>query len=354
MNDLYLIGNGFDLAHRLETSYNHFLLWYLNDFFKNAFRKDHYEDDLLKIDRQGLPYNLPSDFSSIKDISQKLKDLDYRLKAKHDFLGGIIENCRDYKWVDIEYEYYMALVDIYKRFEKTGLFRDKNTDKELESLNKCFDLIREKLVEYLNTIEITEQNQINHIGKKLKEYTGIDASDSGKKLILNFNYTSTIDLYYNWDFNKNVQLIHIHGKLNDKSNPIIFGYGDEIDGYYNKMKQLNQNDFLVNMKLFDYLKTKNYQDLMSFINSDQYAVKIMGHSCGVSDRVLLNKIFEHPNCVKIKIFFHEKENGDDFSEKVKDISRHIEKKSVLDLVCERGISEPLIPYQEQNISVATE
>lgn len=27
MNDLYLIGNGFDLAHGLKTSYNDFLLW---------------------------------------------------------------------------------------------------------------------------------------------------------------------------------------------------------------------------------------------------------------------------------------------------------------------------------------
>ncbi len=30
MNKLLIIGNGFDLAHGLKTSYNHFLLWYLD------------------------------------------------------------------------------------------------------------------------------------------------------------------------------------------------------------------------------------------------------------------------------------------------------------------------------------
>jgi hypothetical protein len=230
--------------------------------------------------------------------------------------------------------------------ERNNILRSDIHFTQVKELNYCFGEIKKKLVEYLSRIQITEKSQIFHIGKKLKEYTGIDATNSGKKLILNFNYTSTIDLYYNWDFNKNVQLVHIHGKLNDKSNPIIFGYGDEIDGYYNRMKQLNQNEFLKNMKSYEYLETSNNQKLNTFLEEEIYTVKIMGHSCGVSDRFLLNKIFEHPNCEKIKIFFHEKENSNDFSEKVKDISRHLEKRNVLDLVCERGISEPLIPYHE--------
>ena len=38
---------------------------------------------------------------------------------------------------------------------------------------------------------------------------------------------------------------------------------------------------------------------------------IMGHSCGNSDRTLLNTIFEHENCVSIKPFYHEwEENGE--------------------------------------------
>ena len=32
MNRLVLIGNGFDLAHGLNTSYKHFICWYLNQW----------------------------------------------------------------------------------------------------------------------------------------------------------------------------------------------------------------------------------------------------------------------------------------------------------------------------------
>ena len=49
----------------------------------------------------------------------------------------------------------------------------------------------------------------------------------------------------------------------------------------------------------------------------------MGHSCGLSDRILLNSIFEHNNCNKIQIFYYQK-NKDytDYFEKTQEISRH--------------------------------
>jgi hypothetical protein len=42
----------------------------------------------------------------------------------------------------------------------------------------------------------------------------------------------------------------------------------------------------------------------------------------LSDRTLLNEIFEHENCSKIKIYRHEREDGtDDFREKTFSIGR---------------------------------
>ncbi len=35
MNDLLIIGNGFDLAHGLETSYNHFIENLINELCKS-------------------------------------------------------------------------------------------------------------------------------------------------------------------------------------------------------------------------------------------------------------------------------------------------------------------------------
>ncbi len=348
MNDLYLIGNGFDLAHGLKTSYSDFLLWYLNGFLKRFWQKDHYEDELMKIDRRGVKYHFPEKFDTISSILQFLKDYKYERKAHHDFFEKIILNYHDCKWVDIEYEYYMALVDIYKRFEKTGLLRDKNTDKELDILNKCFDSIKEKLKEYLTEVAgVLTKEPLNNIKNILW-----DISDENQKLVLYFNYTSTIKAYFSIHLLKNDDLIYIHGKLDDPKNPIIFGYGDEIDPYYEKIENLNNNEFLKNIKSFGYFKTTNYQDTIRFIESGDFTVKILGHSCGLSDRILLNTIFEHPNCKAIKIYYYQKsETENDYFEKTQEISRHFKasgKGNMRTKIIPFPESVPLMPFDENN------
>lgn len=336
MNDLYLIGNGFDLAHGLKTSYNDFLLWYLNDFFKKSFRKDHHEDDLLKIDRLGAHYNLPDDFNSVKDIFQKLNDLSYKLKANHDFFGRIIENYRDYKWVDIEYEYYMALVEIYRDMEKSNVLRSDFHFSRVKPLNDCFETIKIKLVEYLHSIEISSDLKNKHIEEILFEGTGTPETrakgqlggllsneiSKGEKLFVCFNFTPMMEIYVKKPFLK-YDLIYIHGELSELLNPIIFGYGDEMDPHYEKIENLNTKEFLDNMKSFGYFRTDNYQRVIRFVDSGEFTVKILGHSCGLSDRILLNSIFEHKNCEKIKIYHYEKSpTENDYFEKTQEISCH--------------------------------
>jgi L-lysine 2,3-aminomutase len=53
----------------------------------------------------------------------------------------------------------------------------------------------------------------------------------------------------------------------------------------------------------------------------------MGHSCGNSDRTLLNTLFEHKNCVSIKPYYYEwtdEEGGhsDNYIEIIQNISRN--------------------------------
>ena len=119
-------------------------------------------------------------------------------------------------------------------------------------------------------------------------------------LLLNFNYTNTAKkLYVKSDHYPKCELIHIHGELDDKNNPIIFGYGDEMHEDYKKIVDLNNNAYLENIKSIRYLETDNYRRLLGFIDSAPYQIYIMGHSCGNSDRTLLNTLFEHKNCLSI-------------------------------------------------------
>jgi hypothetical protein len=350
MNDLYLIGNGFDLAHGLKTSYNDFLLWYLNGFLKNLWNKTYYEDDLMKVQVMGSTYQLPSNFTSIKDVMTWLEEHNYFRESHHDFFDKILKNYRNFKWVDIEYEYYLSLIDLYKKYERNVFSSRVHFCSLVKDLNTCFDFLKKNLIAYLQTIEITSKQENMHLESILLEGNGPKQNEKGEKLYVYFNYTATMELYSR-NFIKENNLVYIHGDLQNLSNPVIFGFGDEMDNHYGEVEDFNNNELLMNIKSFGYFKTNNYQRVNSFIEGDgkEFTVKILGHSCGLSDRILLNTIFEHPNCKWIKIYYHQKSQYEnDHFEKTQEISRHFkasEKGNMRARIVSFTDSDPLLPLR---------
>lgn len=159
-------------------------------------------------------------------------------------------------------------------------------------------------------------------------------------MFLNFNYTNLEEEYIDKKSKEiNPLDIHIHGELKDPENPIIFGYGDELEENYTKIENLQDNEYLENIKSIKYQETNNYKNMLNFINSDKYQIIILGHSCGNSDRTLLNTLFEHENCVSIKPYYYQykdektEEIKDNYSDIVRNISRSFtDKKSMRDKV----------------------
>lgn len=137
-------------------------------------------------------------------------------------------------------------------------------------------------------------------------------------MLLSFNYTPTANMYGNFNLEHNF----IHGVLEHPEH-IIFGYGDELDKFYQDLLDKNDNELLKNVKSVKYLETRHYHEMLEFLMSAPFQVLIMGHSCGNSDRTLLNTVFEHGNCVSIKPFYHKWEGGgDNYLELVQNISRN--------------------------------
>ena len=83
--------------------------------------------------------------------------------------------------------------------------------------------------------------------------------------------------------------------------------------------------------------------MLSSIESEPYQIFVMGHSCGNSDRTLLNTLFEHKNCVSIKPFYHLREDGtDNYNEIVQNISRNFTNKAAMrERVVNKTYCEPL-------------
>lgn len=137
-------------------------------------------------------------------------------------------------------------------------------------------------------------------------------------MLLSFNYTPTVKMYSGYDDITN----YIHGDLDYPEN-IIFGYGDELDKDYQEILDRNDNELLNYVKSVKYLETRNYRNLLEFINSGLFQVVILGHSCGNSDRTLLNTVFEHQNCVSIKPYYHKWDDGrDNYLDIVQNICRN--------------------------------
>lgn len=338
MNRIILVGNGFDLAHGLKTSYNDFINWYFDKLKRDLSdcMSQTYEDPLckVKIDAKYNEYEHWSNFMYIhRYLIRDLKNLsllEYIQSSSHifvhksDLLQRILISINSKGWVDIERDYYELLNECPGHHHSLVV-----------ELQDQLSFLQEKLVEYL--LDIQKSNEINNgliggIRDKIYEPVRkcdltIDAEPEFLKmqlqnkttpeevLILDFNYTNTTSMYSN-------SVIHIHGKLDDPKS-IIFGYGDELDEYYKKLSNLNDNRYLTNIKSIRYLENSNYRNLLRFINAAPYQIYIMGHSCGNSDRTLLNTMFEHKNCVSVKPFYYQIDNEhDNYSEITQNISRN--------------------------------
>lgn len=386
MNRIIIIGNGFDRAHNLRTGYKEFI----DDYWSELFNKitdvsgeltvKPYIDTLVSLDiiapnarLQIISPNYldrPKSYSEfvnyVNQSNNRYSSKKYEFRFNNKFFGHISEQCSLKNWLDIENEYYEEL-------KKILLDVDPNKrNKKVKQLNDEWDAVKKQLEEYLT--KVTENNNIEQhqsiqgaFLSPLKsddiatciQYEYINDKNIGIKafneknciqqtLLLNFNYTKTAEnLYIKEDMN--FEIINIHGELNDKDNPIIFGYGDELDDDYQKIEKTQDNDFLENIKSIKYHQTRNYRDLLKFIESGIYQVFVMGHSCGNSDRTLLNTLFEHNNCASIKVFYRQMEDGkDDYSNLIRNISRNFnDKPKMRDIVVNREYCSPLVPINKK-------
>ena len=407
MNRLVLIGNGFDLAHGLKTKYEDFMYWYWRGIVAYLLlqSKDVYEDSLCKVTNRKL------DYWNLRELYHAENEELYSFLVNNDgaidiyyspMLERINKSIQDKGWVDIENEYYELLKNYVLNNESLT---------QTETLNTQLHSLQEKLVEYLKSIEITNkllrtdirpqiyapfkihdisieslQALINHVKSDMEADKGsIDAKHSlygnsyssgriksykekflgnivlndeipielllpNNIMLLNFNYTHTADLYCKKGYIFTVN--QIHGDLNNPKS-VIFGYGDELDDDYKTIVNKNENKFLGNIKSIKYLESDNYRKLLSFIESEPYQILIMGHSCGNSDRTLLNTLFEHKNCVSIKPYYYkwgEGEKDDNYIELVQNISRNFtDMKLMRDRVVNKTYCEQLTTKEKTAI-----
>ena len=347
MNKIVLIGNGFDLTHDLNTSYNAFINWYWKDCGARLLRSQNKteSDGLCSFKLKdninlgcwanvwGFHYQRknpfePWDLNDVVSIAKVDKDL-----CDFSFTSSLLK--RIWKqvssgWVDIENEYFSLLTE-----EKISM-EEGLVNPDYKELNKHLDILRDKLIGYLKSesekdIPIIDkindiiyrpikEREISVAFKRMFDGSIPEDIEPCSTMFLNFNYTKTPEKYISK--NSNVKVNYIHGNL-DNPDSVIFGYGDELDPDFKKLQNMNDNECMRHIKSIRYLESDNYRKMLEFVESDTFQVIILGHSCGNSDRTLLNTLFEHRNCVSIKPYYYVKEDGtDNYLDIIQNISRN--------------------------------
>jgi len=338
VNRLIMVGNGFDLAHGLKTSFKDFLFDYIRNVLVEAEKYNEYEDRLVRLQLTGLSLEPGWTVKSL----EKRDPLDLlnivsthpngRIDWKSKFFKLLINEVETKNWVDIEIIYFDLLKKAVSQYRMD----------EVSNLNEELNAIKEYLITYLKEEQKKASNDINR--DLLKQFQAQILTDDvlpdtidnhmhpDRCCFLNFNYTNTLHKYVEAMPPIDSVINQIHGCLEPIAGcqgPPIFGFGDELDENYMTFEKQRDDRVFEHIKTFKYLENSNYRYLMDFINSNPFQIHIYGHSCGISDRTMLNTIFEDENCIGIKVFYHDKGGGEnDFTVKNYSIARHFKSKSM--------------------------
>lgn len=313
MNRLVIVGNGFDRAHGLASGYYDFMFAYLSKCFQEVSKSNEgvIDNQLFLLRRLVGPLNI-----TIKDATffqeyfvdkrgththaqtQQTKiQPQFSFYLKSDFVRELISNCCDYKWVEIENIFYKHLTVAHSM---------KANKVEVWQLNMQLEILRDELGDYLRDLKPVKPIEQYRKILAASPIVGLSSTTLDRSLILNFNYTNVGEMYET----DKIKSVYIHGNLKDNNNPLIFGFGDELDDMYSTFKRDEECGYAEHLKSFSYPMTDNFHQLNAFMGFASapnlyFEAVILGHSCGRSDRTLLNYIFEHHNCKSIRAYYYD-------------------------------------------------
>jgi len=306
MKNLIIIGNGFDKAHKLETSYNEFIKDLFVKYFSNpdaypgiisshattindfetileSLRK-YYKSGFVEVSDKNPFHYSPNDMTT--------------LRFKNRFIELLLINMVDYNWCDVESMYFKELM------------RYNDSPHNPKELNDDFDVVKEYLSKYL----LDEEKKAVKIDNYEHFFRSV-ATHPYFTLILNFNYTRTIENLYADVIE--CPIMHIHGEIENTNNPIIFGYAANHEDSRKLLSHDNKDEYVKNIKKYLYKRTDNESKLHEFLGKvdensrgdQKINIFLLGHSCGLSDSLILNEIFNHKTIDSIKIFYHDDFNN---------------------------------------------
>ncbi|CAI8921701.1 bacteriophage abortive infection AbiH family protein [Priestia megaterium] len=284
MAKLFIIGNGFDSAHKLKTSYNHFREYLLSN------------NPEINMEELIIP----------EEIHDKDGGITYNQTEVLSMLFYLINEAESNteEWSSVESS--LGYLDFSEAFDWLDDIRDKDGDINYFHTSYRNDEIASKLVIPTTTIQQLFSDWVNtiniNLAKPKKDFQKIvDAQD----YFLTFNYTDTLQDVYGIEEDN---ICHIHGR---QFLEIFFGHGNSRDRTEDYMRDhIGSEDGLSkinrqlrkkvekalenNLDFFDELQGASIEEIYSY-----------GFSFNKVDRIYLEEICNRINTENITWYFND-------------------------------------------------
>lgn len=366
--DILIIGNGFDLAHGLKTSYKDFLdfckernnkrfpsmINYGTTFIDNIWLR-HFlcrKDELGKtwIDLEEEILTVIETLSNIANIArlQPVTNPNFRFPAMFVIRKDVI----DFKFSNIAE--FITPSKYYHPTNNNGYTEVETRDfSSIHYFVKDFDslvrLIYDKLREFTKEFE---KYLIENVNACLQSQVA-----SGYKLtlktsrlyVLSFNYTNTCESLYQYNCNTlakdlRIDTTYVHGKANSSGDSnLVLG----TKSFSNKDIPPCFNIFQKHNQRHKYNTIEPYQELLRLIKlpNTNPVFHIIGHSLDESDHKILKHILDADKNATIKVYYHDEESQERLINNITDIITEEEVMTRVQLIdqedTKRGILRPV-------------
>lgn len=365
--DILIIGNGFDLAHGLKTSYKDFLDFckeqnnkripmavnYGTTFIDNIWLR-HFlcrKDELGKtwIDLEEEILTVIETLSNIANIArlQPVTNPNFRFPAMFVIRKDVI----DFKFSNIA-EFIMP-ANYYYQTNNNGYTEVETRDfsgtcyyvKDYEGLIR---LIYDKLREFT---EEFEKYLIENVNACLQSQVASDYKltlKTSRLYVLSFNYTNTCESLYQYNCNTlakdlRIETTYVHGKANSSGDSnLVLG----TKSFSNKDIPPCFNIFQKHNQRHKYNTIEPYQELLRLIKlpNTNPVFHIIGHSLDKTDHNILKHILDADKNATIKVYYHDEESQERLINNITDIITEEEVMTRVQLIdqedTKRGILRP--------------
>ena len=354
--DILILGNGFDIAHDLKTTYGDFLKYCIKKFhFDSSGGIKNYTQDSDNVwlrhfyNNQNLSINKWIDFENeIYEVIQSVHRNLFNITRgyKNPYFKKIYNYSELFVRTDFDLKKFVSIIEnIQTRYEcnsKGYIFVSNHiVNNKSCYFEHCLGVINFLYDQLRDFTEMFERYLKEEVLSNMDNTHKYNLCINSKCVsLLNFNYTDTCERLYKINFNHNdcgirTQAVYVHGNL------VLGTYSfdnEEIPTGFNVFRKHNQRH--------RYATIEKYQDLL---NELKYPKKryiptfhIIGHSLDKSDHNILKHILLARDNSRINIYYHDQDvlerlinnitdiiGEEEVMSKVRFIHQHNDERSIL-------------------------